>query len=346
MAAAAPALAVPAGWIRDRAFDVRFVAGVAGLALASGALVVAEPRLFPLVLALDLWLAGYPHVVATFTRLCFDRASFAERRFLVLGLPPLVLAATAGLFLAVGPWSLVSLYLYWQWFHYVRQSHGVAKIYQRCAGAPLPGDERLERAAFWALPLLGILYRSHQAPATFLGAELRVVPVPELAVSAAAAVSVALLGGWVATRAAAAWRGELPLAHTLYVLSHHAVFFTAYVAIDDPTHGWLVANVWHNVQYLVFVRLFNERRFRSGVDPAAPLLSRLSQPGNASLWFGVCVALSTGVYLAIQGAVGTLAAALVVYQTINFHHYLVDGVIWKVRSPRLRSALGIQEARA
>jgi hypothetical protein len=344
MVAAAPALAVPAGWIRDRAFDIRFIAGVAALALASGTVVVAVPRLFPLVLALDLWLAGYPHVVATFTRLCFDRASFRERRFLVLGLPPLVLAATATLFFAAGAWSLASLYLYWQWFHYVRQSHGVAKIYQRRSGMPLPGDERLERAAFWALPLLGILHRSHQAPARFLGVELRVVPVPELAVTLAAAGALVLLACWLAARATAAWRGQLPLAHTLYVLSHHAVFFTAYVAIDDPTHGWLVANVWHNLQYLAFVWLYNERRFRAGVDATAPLLSRLSQPGNASLWFAACLALATSVYLAIQSAVGTLALALVVYQTINFHHYLVDGVIWKVRSPRLRSTLGIQEA--
>jgi hypothetical protein len=386
LAAAAPAASVAAGWIRDRDFDLRFVAGVAGLALLSGWLVAVEPRVFPLVLALDLWLVGYPHVVATFTRLCFDRTSFREHRFLVLGLPPLVLAATAALFVTFGGWILASLYLYWQWFHYARQSFGIAQIYRRKAGVALPGDARLELLAFYALPVWGILHRSHQAPATFLGAELRVVPVPELAVDAAAAVALASLGWWLAVRALAVWRGggrlagpslasgragcrparsrpagaslafgslrgrfaalrvPLPLAHTLYVASHHAVFFTGYLAIDDATHGWLVVNLWHNLQYLLFVWLYHARRFQGGIDAQAPLLSRLSRPGNGALYFATCLALSTAIYALLQSAVGGLAIALVVYQAINFHHYVVDGSIWKVRSPRLRTVLGLQGA--
>jgi hypothetical protein len=297
------------------------------------------------VLALDLWLVGYPHVAATATRLCFERASFRENRFLVLGLPPLVLAATAALHFGLGAWSLASLYLYWQWFHYTRQSFGVAKIYARRSELPLPGDPRLERLAFAALPVWGILHRSQQAPATFIGAPLRTLPVPELAVQAAGAVAIAALAAWIATRAAAAWRGRLPLAHTLYVASHHAVFCAAYLAIDDPTHGWLVANLWHNLQYVLFVWLFQAKRFQAGIDPSAPLLSRLAQPGEGMLFFGACLALSTLVYGLIQLALGGLATALVVYQAINFHHYLVDGLIWKVRSPRLRATLGLAGAR-
>ena len=342
MVAAAPALGVSAGWIRDRSFDLRFIVGVAALALVSGGLVVAEPRVFPLVLALDLWLVGYPHVAATFTRLCFERASFRENRRLVLVLPPLVLAATVALSLGLGAWSLASLYLYWQWFHYTRQSFGVAKIYARRSELPLPGDARLERLAFAAVPVWGILHRSQQAPATFIGAELRTFPVPSLLVDAAGAVAIASLALWLATRAVAAWRGRLPLAHTLYVASHHAVFLTGYLAIDDPTHGWLVVNLWHNLQYVLFVWLFHAKRFQAGVDASAPLLSRLAQPGEGMLFFAACLALATAVYGLIQLAVGGLAIALVVYQAINFHHYVVDGLIWKVRSPRLRSALGLR----
>jgi hypothetical protein len=328
---AAVAFAQPAGWLRDRDFDLRFIGGVALLALVSGGLVLAEPRVFPLVLALDLWFAGHPHVVSTFTRLCFDRASYREHRRLLWLLPPAILVLNAGLFFAVGPWILVSVYLYWQWFHYTRQSWGVARIYARRAGMPLPGDRRLELVAFHAVPLWGILHRSHQAPATFLGAELRVLPVPALAVDSAAALALGALGLWLAVRAAAAWRGELPLAHTLYALSHHAIFLAAYVAIPDATHGWLVANLWHNLQYLLFVWLANARRFERGPDPAAPLLSRISQPGRGMLFFAACLAVGAAVYLAVEVALGGLAIALVAYQTINFHHYVVDGLIWKTR---------------
>jgi hypothetical protein len=345
MVAAAASVGLSAGWIRDRHFDLRFIAGSAALALVSGALVLAEPQIFRLVLALDLWIIGRPHVAATFTRLCFDRASFREHRFLLLGLPLLVLAATAALFFGLGAWSLISLYLYWQWFHYARQSHGVAKVYARRCGQALPGNEQLERIAFAALPIWGILHRSQQAPGTFLGSELRTLPVPELAVQVAAAVAIATLAAWLATRAVAAWRGELPLAHTLYVLSHHAIFFTGYVAIDDITHGWLVVNVWHNLQYLLFVWLFQTRRFEGGVASAAPLLSRLAQPGRGLHFFAACLAAATLGYALVNLSVGGLACALVVYQTINFHHYVVDGLIWKVRSPRLRATLGLAGAR-
>jgi hypothetical protein len=37
----------------------------------------------------------------------------------------------------------------------------------------------------------------------------------------------------------------------------------------------------------------------------------------------------------------TLPLFAVVYQGINFHHYVVDAVIWKVRKKSLRENLGI-----
>jgi hypothetical protein len=34
-------------------------------------------------------------------------------------------------------------------------------------------------------------------------------------------------------------------------------------------------------------------------------------------------------------------AGLIIYQTINFHHYIVDSLIWKLRKPKLRQNLGL-----
>jgi hypothetical protein len=39
---------------------------------------------------------------------------------------------------------------------------------------------------------------------------------------------------------------------------------------------------------------------------------------------------------------GIPLAAMVVYQTINFHHYIVDSVIWKVRRKNIQQTLQIQ----
>jgi hypothetical protein len=39
--------------------------------------------------------------------------------------------------------------------------------------------------------------------------------------------------------------------------------------------------------------------------------------------------------------VTTLPLFAVVYQAINFHHYVVDAIIWKVRKKTLRQHFGI-----
>ena len=91
------------------------------------------------------------------------------------------------------------------------------------------------------------------------------------------------------------------LGHTLYVLSHVVITVVSYVAISEVTRGWLLINIWHNAQYLLFVWAHNAREFRVGVDPARPLLSRLSP------------------------------VVLIGHMAVNFHHYLVDAVIWRSR---------------
>jgi hypothetical protein len=39
-----------------------------------------------------------------------------------------------------------------------------------------------------------------------------------------------------------------------------------------------------------------------------------------------------------------LPLALIVYQTINFHHYIVDALIWKLRRKPVQQVLGVRQA--
>jgi hypothetical protein len=296
-----------------------------------------------------LWLLGYHHVVSTYTRLCFDRDSFITHRFLVLWLPLLVLAATVLLAVGIGPWVLATVYLYWQWFHYTRQSWGISQGYRRKSGGLVTDGVRLSMVTFYLLPLWGILHRSHQAPGEFLGLELRTLPVPGLVVDIVGTAALAALAWWLAGRVVAWWRGQLPRAHTMFVLSHFAIFYVGYLLIDTLDHGWLVLNIWHNAQYVAFVWLFNTNRFKNGVDPKARFLSAISQPDRKVIYFTTCFAISTLLYLTIWLGIKTfnshfeavlLPLALIVYQTINFHHYIVDALIWKLRRKEVRAKLG------
>ena len=95
-------------------------------------------------------------------------------------------------------------------------------------------------------------------------------------------------------------------------------------------------------QYIVFVWLFNNNRFKSGTNPKAKYLSMISQDHNAWRYFAVCFGLSTVIYLTISNVIAALLPlTIVIYQTINFHHYIVDGVIWKIRRKPLQQVLGI-----
>jgi hypothetical protein len=323
MATAVRTTAAPAGWLRSPGFDLWFILGIAAIAIASGLLVAVRPALFGPVLFLDLWLLGYHHVVSTYTRICFDRDSFVSHRFLLLWLPPMVLAATVGLAVGVGPWTLATIYFYWQWFHYTRQSWGISQGYRRKAGALVTESERLNKLTFYLLPLWGMLHRSAQAPAVFLGLELKTLPVPDALVHAVGAAALLALAWWLAGRLVAWWRGRLPLAHTMFMLSHFGIFYVGYVMIEQVDHGWLVINIWHNAQYVAFVWLFNTNRFKHGVDPKARFLSMISQPERKTIYFATCFAISTLLYVAIWLGIDTvkghfetmlLPLALIVYQ--------------------------------
>jgi hypothetical protein len=319
------------GWLRNRQFDLTFIAGLTILALGCGAAVTLDHRLFLPILLADLWFLGYHHVIATFTRLSFDAHSRRRYRFLLFGLPVLIAAACVGIVTASGLWALVTVYFYWQWFHYTRQSWGVARAYRRKAASPLPETDTLDLAMFYALPVAGIVARSAQQPETFLSLPVRMIPMPQEIAMAFILAAAALVAVWAVKTAAQYARGQLPLGYVLYMVSHHVIFAMAYLAIRDVTVGWLVVNVWHNAQYVLFVWMFNNRRFAAGVSPKARLLSWLSQDGRIGWYLGFCVLVSTGVYWTV-GNVLPLFLALpifVVYQVFNFHHYVVDAVIWR-----------------
>jgi hypothetical protein len=336
--ASAPISRAPAyAWLRNPQFDGTLIGVVAVAALASGAASVVNPALFAPILFLDVWLLGYTHVVSTFTRLAFDRQSFREHVWLIIPLPIVVAGCTIAVALTAGGWLIASFYLYAQWFHYMRQSYGISRMYLRKAGAVPAKRDLVLDGVIYGLPLWGILSRSHQHPKTFLTYDLYTIPVPTpvlYVVGAVAALSVIL---WIGreVRAFGQRRAEAP--HTAYVASHIAIFTTGYLLIDNINVGWLVLNIWHNLQYVMIVWMFNVNRYQKGIDPRSRFLSTISQPRNVLLYMFVCWAMATALYFNIERTLAlfsksVLPLALLAYMTINFHHYVVDAIIW--RRPR------------
>lgn len=336
---ASPQRMSPGPWLHSRSFDLALVLGVLALALLLGGIASRSPALFAGVLLADFWLLAYPHVASTFTRIAFDRASVRRHWFLLFGLPPLVLAGTAGLTWAGGVLALNTLYFTWQSWHYSRQSYGIARAYSRRAGAPF-GRDRLSDVIIYAFPLWGLLYRSSQGNHEFYGMALHFPQAPTAIPVLVGAVAFSALALWGLRARRAMARGVgVSAGHTLFVLSHVAITFVSYVAVEDITRGWLFINIWHNAQYLLFVWAANARRFRGGVEPERRFLSRLCQPDQVLAYALVCLGVGALLYstlgaLVDRSAWSVLPLVLVVHMTVNFHHYLIDAVIW--RSPARR----------
>jgi hypothetical protein len=333
-------------YIRSARFDATLLVAPLGVACIAAAIAVVDPKWYAFVLLADVWLLGYHHVVATYTRLTFNRESFKQNRFLAVDLLLLVMIAAGALAWWGGTWVIVTLFLYLQWFHYMRQSYGIGRMYFRAtAEGKLPGaSDRVADAVIYTVPLYCIAARSSSMPSQFLELPIRplVLPAPILTVlGAIATIAVAV---WVLRAVRDMVRNELNVYYTGFMASHIVIFTLAYLIVDDANAGWVGINVWHNFQYVMVVWMVNARRFAGGVDPQVRLLSGISQPGRVIAYFATCLMISTFVYFNLNQLTslvlgGSLAATLAVYMGINFHHYLVDAMIWRRRRPAPAAAV-------
>jgi hypothetical protein len=334
-------------YMRSMRFDRLFVLGIPLFALAVGALALGFPEYFFLILSLDLALLGYHHVISTYTRLLFDLQSARQHWALLLPLP---LAVFAGVYLLIdwaGVAAVATLYMHWQWYHYTRQSEGINKAYGMKTRSAQAGSPGFNRCTFYLVPAAAFLMMSARPDSTFLSMEVWKLPVPAWAAQAALAAAGASLAWWLALQLRALRAGTLGLLHFAYLCSHYLIYLVSYVAIQDITNGWLVINVWHNAQYIAFVWLFNSNQFKGGVSRRQPALSWLSQEGRWPVYLLACLALTGVVYMGIDSfnawfANYTLVPLVVIaYQGLNFHHYIVDSIIWKLRKRDVQSALKI-----
>ncbi|NQZ14733.1 MAG: hypothetical protein HRT94_07925 [Alphaproteobacteria bacterium] len=325
-------------------FDYVFIFGVMAIAIASGAIVVLEPNLFIPVLLIDLWLLGYHHVISTFTKLAGTKKDREQNKFLIYELPFLVFGAVVALYMGLGIWSVVTIYFFWQWYHYTRQAYGISAFYRRKSGkVETLTPQKLDYWIVWAVPVWGIVHRCAQGWDTFLFQPVFLPQVPVWLNIAVGVVTCSALFFWLVTKVFDWAKGNLCLAPFLFVMSHHITFFVGYMAISDINAGWLVLNVWHNAQYIMFVWLFNQNRFQSAESKKkSPWLYWLSQrsPYRTLFYFVACIGLTTVVYgflhvsvVAVSGSNAAMVTALtiIIFQTVNFHHYIVDSLIWKAR---------------
>ena len=342
--------AVQQKYLRGPVFDYLFIFLIPLVGILPAYYAQAHPIDFNFILTVNLWFFGYHHVIATYTRIAGSVTDAGEYRFLVFYLPLIVLGTVVGLGLFGVAWLIAPVYLYWQWWHYLRQSEGISKAIKFKIGSRELGPEWFNRGIFYMVPLAAFLITLARQPVTFLYMRIHSLPIPMTWVVILAYITLGWWVVWLCVQLFALKTKKLRLNHFCYLISHHVIYLVAYVLIKDITTGWLAINIWHNLQYIVFVWYFNTNTYKGGFDKKRPIISWLSQPHRALIYFAVCLIVTAIFYKFVNLGISVFATqtilpvAIMAYMAINFHHYIVDTVIWKIRNPKVRKSIGIKEA--
>ncbi len=332
------------------------------------------------VLATVAVVSNGPHLVATWSRVYFDRREVKERPGALLFMPGIIFAFVAlttwrgGEFIALvhdglgftpvpphevgglGSRLLNSVILYWATWHFVAQNWGILRIYQRKSAEPESSlAMMLEKPLLLLFVLWCVLYRIHTGPRVLFGTEIFYLLPSRDVVFALLAVVVTLLGVYLVDRvqtrdapwAKAAW------VRAAFLFCAFLGFFVPFQMITtDDTSAFAAAACWHGFQYLGMVRFYHRNTWRAGVDPDAKIISWLSQPGwkRGVLYMAFLGALAGSVYGVIYGLSlvtrdsgwNFYTWGAVVWITLTLSHYWLDGVIWKLRRPELARRVGIE----
>ena len=330
--------AAPRACIKSETFDITLLILPLATGLGAAAAVLANPALFALVLVADLWLLGYHHVVATYTRLAFTKDTLRRNRFLAVDLLLLMTAATLALAFTAGAWVIATAFLYLQWFHYMRQGYGLARMYFRATpeGQGAGSRDLVTDLVIYLVPVYGIAARS-----ATMGDHVSRFSREGDGVAAGSDNGARILrrrspGGVVAS--------ELDLIRTRD--ARYPLRRVRAVSRRDLSRGlhrdrgcqhWLAGDQRLAQPPVRAGGLDDEPekvrwRHRSGSTvPFAyqsagadrGLLPELRRDLDRYVWS------CSASFVAVLG--GGLAITVGIYMGINFHHYIVDALIWKRR---------------
>lgn len=336
--------------LTDPAFNRFFILGTGSAALILGLLAMTSPTMFMAVLLIDIWLFANPHIIATFSRIAFDRVHAKKHWFLLYTLPFVVLIGVTIAALAYGVEGLFTFYFIAQTYHVTRQSFGISRAYLKLNNRNQK-DDFVAEGLIYVVPLWGLAHRCAQSPTEFLGYTITLPSPPSIAVELIGFLSIIWLGVWLIKLLRSAHEKSLNLNHCIFVSSHILITLVSFFICTNITEGWLIFNLWHNIQYLLFVWAQNLRRFSEPTHAASEFgehpqkasldkrestfsLAGIIRKGKFISYYFLILIVGTMLYQGLTFAGEQLAwlglpTVLVLHFTFNYHHYLVDGIIWK-----------------
>lgn len=293
---------------------------------------------------------NYPHYMATVHRAYArgeDRAQYRLFTYYLTGLL-LIIAAAAHVRPVLLPW-LFTIYVMWSPWHYTGQNFGLTMMFLRRAGANVtPLERRWLRISFVAsYVMLLAAFNAGGSPGPGLGQDPLVLSlgIPHaIALAIEIAAGVVFLGAGALVLLPIARRidiGAMLPAATLCVTQACwfvipiAMTWASAVPAPQTRYSSGILAVMHSAQYLWITRHYAQR------DAARRSATHWS---NVSYW-GTLVVGGVALFLpgpwlaSYVGHFDFTSSMLIVTAIVNIHHFMLDGVVWKLRDPRVSQAL-------
>jgi hypothetical protein len=329
--------------------DVLFMGGVS-IALFFVIVALGSPPRSPVTwttAAALMWVCNWPHFSATNYRLYHSRENIAQYPFTALAIPLLLLAAVLASFRSpegIAP-ALVKLFLVWSPYHFSAQSMGITLIYARRAGFFVGRAERLALSGFIYGTYFTSIARAEVGTrgASYFGVAVPTFGLPEWAGTASSVIMHAF--GAAALLLVARWsfrnRRILPPIVLLPAVAQYVWFV---LGARIPAYNEFVP-FFHSLQYLLiaWAMQLRERITEGGLAPSVPTVAR-----ETFRWGAVNVAGGAFLFWVLPRLAEVLGnappsvpgfAEAVVVSAVQIHHFFVDGVIWKLRNPKVSAPL-------
>lgn len=310
-------------------FDYMLIGG--GLSLIVVAMIVmSEPGdllLGPGPMLYIVLLSNGAHFAASTVRLYTKPGSARLLPFLSKAVPGIAIILMTLCLVYVGRIGgiLETFYLTWSPYHYAAQAYGLAVMYSYRSGCAL---KAIDKRLLWWVSMIPFFY---------MAVHLFGLRLPEPALQNLPALAdgfETLKNGLIAIGVAAplllfmkVWRnasGPMPLISLLTLVTNAIWFF-----VLDPLHAFLWATVFHGIQYLAIVIIFDVGDQRTRLGNGHGWVRR------ASWFYALCLGFGCVLFLALPRAYAVMGfdyedSRLVSIAVINIHHFIVDAYIWRL----------------
>ncbi|MGE0607971.1 MAG: tetratricopeptide repeat protein [Pirellulales bacterium] len=251
--------------------------------------------------------------------------------------------------------TLAVVALLWGFWHGLAQVYGFARIYDAKSRSFAPLTARLDLALCFTWFGLGMLYspgRLYGLLNAFYAAGGPLIPPDRLAglrqawLLATVLATAAFAGNFVVRKL----RGEPQSLVKVGLLASSIGFWCyAMLAIDNVVLGIALFEVFHDVQYLAIVWIYNRRRVERPGGMAGGFTRFLFRRSGLMVGLYLGMIFAYGALSLIQDqiqmdAVKRLLTGLLVFSTLL--HFYYDGFIWKVRERSTREGLGLAGGKA